>query len=76
METLKVKISSSEKKRLKINRSEIDFTEFEKLIKLAIARDRMKKVVQSARTSGLSKMTSDEIDAEIKAYRRSAKANR
>jgi hypothetical protein len=76
METLKVKISPSEKKRLKINQNEIDFSEFERLIKLAIARDRMKKVVQSARTSGLSKMTSQEIDTKIKAYRRSAKANR
>ncbi|HCW09024.1 MAG TPA: hypothetical protein DGG95_16835 [Cytophagales bacterium] len=76
METLKVKISATEKKRLKISRNEIDFSEFERLIKLAIARDRMKKVVQSARASSLSKMTSQEINAEIKAYRRSAKTNR
>ncbi len=76
METLKVKISATEKRRLKITQSEIDFSEFERLIKLAIARDRMKKVVQSAHTTGLSKMTSREIDAEIKAYRKSAKASR
>lgn len=76
METLKVKISATEKKRLKINRNEIDFSEFERLMKLAIARDRMKKVVQSARATVLSKMTSLEIENEIKAYRRSAKAGR
>ena len=76
METLRVKISATDKRRLKINSNEMDFSEFERLMKLAIARDRMKKVVQVARNTGLSKMTSREIDAEIKAYRRSAKGNR
>ena len=76
METLKVKISATDKRRLKISSNELDFSEFERLIKLAIARDRMKKVIQVARSSGLSKMTSREIDAEIKAYRKRAKNNR
>jgi hypothetical protein len=76
METLKVKISASDKRRLKIDSNELDFSEFEKLMKLAIARDRMKKVVQIARSSGLSKMSSREINAEIKAYRKRAQTNR
>ncbi|MBS1681015.1 MAG: hypothetical protein JST48_04830 [Bacteroidetes bacterium] len=74
MDTLKVKISSTDRRRLKIKNKEIDFSDLEQLVKLSIARDRMKQVVRAARQTGLSKMTSNEIEAEIKAYRRSAKA--
>ena len=75
MNTLKVKISSTDKRRLKIKNNEIDFADLERLVKLSIAKDRLKKVTQIAHQTGLSKMTSSEINAEMKAYRRSAKAN-
>ncbi len=73
METITVKISPTEKKKLNIKGKEIDYADFERLIKLSIARERMKRVVAVARKTGLSKITKKEIDAEIKAYRKSAK---
>ena len=76
MNTLKVKISSTDKRRLKIKDNEIDFTELERLVKLSIAKDQMKKVVKIARKTGLSKMTPREIDLEIKAFRKGAQGNR
>lgn len=76
MNTLRVKISSTDKKRLKIKENEIDFPELERLVKLSIAKDQMRKVVRIARQTGLSKLTSRQIDSEIKAYRKSAQTNR
>lgn len=75
MNTITVKISSVDKKRLNIKDKEIDYVDFERLIKLSIARERLKEVVSIARKTGLSKMTAKEIEAEIKAYRESAKAS-
>lgn len=75
MNTITVKISSVDKKRLNIKDKEIDYVDFEQLIKLSIARERLKEVVSIARKTGLSKMTAKEIEAEIKAYRESAKAS-
>lgn len=75
MNTITVKISSVDKKRLNIKDKEIDYVDFEQLIKLSIARERLKEVVYIARKTGLSKMTAKEIEAEIKAYRESAKAS-
>ncbi len=75
MNTITVKISSVDKKRLNIKDKEIDYVDFERLIKLSIARERLKEVVSIARKTGLSKMTAKEIETEIKAYRESAKAS-
>ncbi len=75
MNTITVKISSVDKKRLNIKNKKIDYVDFERLIKLSIARERLKEVVSIARKTGLSKMTAKEIEAEIKAYRESAKAS-
>ena len=74
MNKITVKISMVDKKKLNLRSKEIDFVELERLIKLSMARENLKKVVAIARKTGLSKMTSKEIDAEIKAYRESAKA--
>ncbi len=74
MNKITVKISAVDKKKLNLRSKEIDFVDLERLIRLSMARENLKKVVAIARKTGLSKMTSKEIDAEIKAYRESAKA--
>jgi hypothetical protein len=74
MNKITVKISAIDKKKLNLKSDEIDFVDLERLIMLSAARENLKKVVAIARKTGLSKMTSKEIDAEIKAYRESAKA--
>jgi hypothetical protein len=74
MNKITVKISAVDKKKLNLRSKEIDFVDLERLIRLSMARENLKKLVAIARKTGLSKMTSKEIDAEIKAYRESAKA--
>lgn len=75
MNSITVKISSVDKKKLNLKSKEIDYVDFERLIRLSIARERLKKVVSIAQKTGLSKMTAKEIDIEIKAYREIAKAS-
>lgn len=73
MDKITVKISAVDKKKLNLKSNEIDFVDLERLIRLSTARENLKKVVTIAAKTGLSKMTSKEIDAEIKAYRENAK---
>ncbi len=75
MNKITVKISAVDKKKLNLRSKEIDFVDLERLIRLSMARENLKKLVAITRKTGLSNMTSKEIDAEIKAYRESAKAS-
>ncbi len=74
MQTIQVKISDSDFQRYQFNNSEIKFTDLVDKISLEFARQSLLECNAIAEKVGLSNMTLEEIDAEIKAVR-DAKAN-
>lgn len=75
MKTLQVKISDQDYSKYNFQqKSELTFAELEELISLEYAKKALLKCNEIAEQTGLSKMTIDEIDAEIKAVR-DAKSN-
>ncbi len=74
MPTLQVKISESDLKRYNLNGAEIKFADFVEKINLEFARKSLRECTELAEQVGLSKMTMEEINAEIKIVR-DAKAN-
>jgi len=69
---MKVNIKIATKKKYGIKGNEIDFEELERKIRLSVTKDLFDKTVESAKKSGLSKMTLSEIDNEVKSYRKGA----
>jgi hypothetical protein len=76
MNKLKVNINSLIRKKYNIRGSEINFEELEIKIKLANARDRLKKLNKIAKETGLSKMTNREINNIIADVRKNARSSR
>lgn len=69
MQTLQVKISETDIQRYKLEGQEIKFTDLVDKISLEYARQSLIECNEIAEKVGLSKMTLDEINFEIKAVR-------
>ncbi len=68
MRTVQIKVSETDFQKYKL-KSEIKFTELVDLISREYARKALLECNEIAQQVGLSKMTLDEINAEIKAVR-------
>jgi hypothetical protein len=69
MQTLQIKISNTDFKKYNLESREIKFTDLVDLISKEYARKALLECNEIAEQEGLSKMTFDEINAEIKAVR-------
>ena len=68
MRTVQIKVSETDFQKYKL-KSEIKFTDLVDLISREYARKALWECTEIAKQVGLSKMTMDEINAEIKAVR-------
>ena len=69
MRTLNISISDIEFNKFGIKKDNLTFTEFVELISIELMRQNLDKCVELAEKYGLSSMTMDEINEEIKAVR-------
>lgn len=69
MQTLQIKISNTDIQKYNLENKEIKFTDLVDLINKEYARKALLECNEIAKQVGLSKMTMDEINAEIKAVR-------
>ena len=74
MKTLTINITEKEFLKFGFESENVNFEEFVRKIKIEIAKEAMIKCQSIAEKVGLSNLTLDEIDAEIKAIR-NAKGN-
>lgn len=71
MRTLQIKISNTDFQKYNLSSSELKFTDLLDLISKEYSREALLESNEIAEQQGLSKMTMDEINAEIKAVRNS-----
>lgn len=76
MSELRVKIKLSTKRKYRIINDSMNFEELERLIRLSILQEKIERVSSIAKKTGLSKMTSKEIDQIVKSTRQRAKNSR
>jgi predicted nucleotidyltransferase len=69
MKTLNISISDVEFNKFGINKENLTFTEFVELISKELMRQNLEKCVDLSSKHGLSSMTMDEINEEVKAVR-------
>jgi len=69
MRTLKVKVSESDFEKFKLREDEIKFTDLMEVISREYARQALLECNEIAKNVGISKMSLDEINEEIKAAR-------
>ena len=69
MRTLQIKVSETDFKKYNIGSEEIKFTDLVDIISREYARKALLECNSIAEQEGLSKMTMDEINAEIKSVR-------
>jgi len=69
MQTIQIKISNSDFQKYNLESREIKFTDLVDLISREYARKALLQCNEIAKQEGLSEMTMDEINAEIKAVR-------
>lgn len=69
MKTVNIQISDFEFKQLGLSKSTLSFSELIEIIGRRITKQTLEKSFQLADKYGLSKMSLEEIDDEIKAYR-------
>ena len=74
MKTIQIKISDTDIQKYNLRNREIKFTDLVDLISVEHAREALLECNEIAKQEGLSTMTMDEINAEIKAVR-NAKAH-
>lgn len=74
MRTIQLKVSETDFQKYNFGSGEIKFTDLVELISREYARKALLECNEIAEQVGLSKMTMDEINAEVKAVR-DAKAN-
>lgn len=72
MRTLTVSIDDSEYSRLGLKDNKISFAELKEKISIENAGTALKKCHRIAKETGLSRLTPEEIDAEIRAVRNNA----
>jgi hypothetical protein len=69
MQTITIKISNTDFQKYNLESREIKFTDLVELISREYARKALLECNEIAKQEGLSEMTMDEINAEIKAVR-------
>ena len=69
MKSVNIQISDFEFNQLGLNKNTLSFSELIDIIGKKITKQTLEKSVKLAEKYGLSKMTMDEIDDEIKAHR-------
>jgi hypothetical protein len=69
MKSVKIQISDFEFNQLGLNKNNLSFSELIEIIEKKIAKKTLEKSIQLANKYGLSKMTMEEIDEEIKKCR-------
>lgn len=69
MRTIQIKVSETDFQKYNLGSGEIKFTNLVEMIKREYARQALLECNEIAEKVGLSKMTMDEINAEIKAVR-------
>lgn len=70
MKTLNISISDVELTKFGINRDSLTFSEFVELINRELMRQNLNKCIELAEKYGLSSMTMEEINEEVKAFKR------
>lgn len=75
MRTLNISISDSEFNNLGIQKEHLSYTELVELIRRELSRKTLYHSMALAEKVGLSGLTMEDIDAEVKAVRRNAKDN-
>jgi hypothetical protein len=73
MRTLNISISDIEFTKFGLKNEKLSFTDFIDLVSKELMRENLKKCLDLSAKYGLSEMTMDEINAEVKAVRSSAK---
>lgn len=73
MRTLNISISDSEFKKFGLTKEHLSFTELLAILSQELQKLNLRKTVELSEKYGLSKMTMEEIDEEIKAVRKNAK---
>ena len=76
MRTLNISISDFEYNRLGLKSDNLSFTDFVDLLSREISRQNLRRSVTLAEKSGLSDMTMEDIDKEVKAIRKNAQDHR
>jgi len=76
MRTLNVSISDIEFDKFGLKKDKFSFSDFIDIVSRELSLQNLDKSIELAEKHGLSKMTIDEINREIKAARKDAKANR
>jgi len=74
MKNLTITISNAEFEKLGINKENLTFSELVEIIKNEISKQQLNVVNEYAEKYGISTLTMDEIDEEVKAVR-NAKVN-
>jgi len=69
MKSVNIQISDFEFNQLGLNKNTISFSELIEIIGKRITKQTLEKSIELAEKYGLSKMTMEEINEEIKAYR-------
>jgi cell division FtsZ-interacting protein ZapD len=75
MRTLNISVSEFEYEKFGLRENNLSFSELLDIIEREIMRGKLLKSVQMAEKNGLSKITMEEIDEEIKAVRTNAKSD-
>ena len=75
MRTLNISVSELEYEKFGLKEENISFSELLDIIEREMVKGKLLKSVQMGEKYGLSKMTMEEIDEEIKAVRNNAKSN-
>lgn len=75
MRTLNISISDIEFNKFGIRKDSLTFTELVELISRELMRQNLNKCVELAEKYGLSSMTMDEINEEVKAVRNAKNRN-
>lgn len=75
MRTLNISISELEYDKFNLKEDNLSFSELLDIVSREMARDNLRKSVKLAEKYGISRITMEEIDEEIKAVRQNAKSN-
>lgn len=73
MRTLNIDISDVEYNKFRIKNDRLKFSDFLDIVSRELARQNLSKCVELADRYGLSLMTMDEINSEVRAVRQNAK---
>lgn len=69
MKSVNIQISDFEFNQLGLNKNNLSLSELIDIIEKKITKQTLERSIQLANKYGLSKMTMDEINEEVKAYR-------